>query len=754
MKPNVYVSMSDKISSGNHGKKMSYAGNVGRSTVGPASDAIAKSWRAYDKADHRKSPSRSKSLMSAGSRRASVEEPKGTWTDAEVDIIKTPIMRKRSGKAGTSIFSMDVDPNTVMDDLLGLGIKLDKGRVERMQKSLNTRSNLETARRLAAKKRAVVEGKLSHYDYEKESTNAYDDLQVSRSFASTYSAHKGFMPLNSKRVAEIVRDIDNRTGALKASSRKIMFKIIDTLQVEYKRQADDFLLKLLDIPPTISKRQMAKNKGYVKTLLEDDSKRYLDLTSFMTGILNILPSANQSDIVMLFSLLSERMRQMDEDGRVWVMIVCVDVVGFLCLLTNASHEQRRSFANSNSKVSNDVEFWSDKRHKVFNKPTNHPTVAKGVPNFSNRNMSMRPREEFGTLGGKAESTNEKFDDLLKTWNEIEDRSRHRRTAVPDLLGSPRHSHSGKSYGALNKEITHDRSVYSVEHALASPRKSPAKPARHSHLTMEKEQIQKKHPKLYDTIELIKKQGHDGVGVAAVLGASPSTAKAKVEKLKNGYQKLQNEEQNSTTVAAALGKSEDMVGRGVRWENAVLKREARESGYALSSPPDINTTPSEVTTSSSDAKENIYSKSNTVTGASEPSSVTIASVSPTVSNMSPMAKEDPSQSISTNKPSPSPLRSKSAPSRHAALRGDGDDPRFVSYGSFSRDTVSNSSNYSVAKALVSPREHQPTKGSYTFLETEQYQKKKDHLNNRNHIAYMANKGVGVFQALSYQVTSPK
>ena len=640
--------------------------------------------------------------VSATSRKKSVAREKWSGSESMGVPAQEPIMRKRTIKDGSSIFSTDVDAHEVLEDLLGLGIKLDKNQVLRMQQSLNTRSRLETARKLANERREALDG---NYTEDPKATIARSDLALSRSYASTYSAHKGFMPLNSKRVAELVRDIDNRTGALKADSRAAMKLLIDKLQVEYKRNADTFVLRLLNITDGVARRGMARSKSYTKDLLKDDSNRFLDMTAFTNGVINIVADAEHEDTVMLFSLLSERMRQMDEDGRVWTMIVCVDVVGFLCLLGHASTENRRSFANKTSKAANDVEFWSDKRHNFTNKPTLHPAEPKAVSQASNRGMSVRPRTEFGAVGGNSEQSN--FIEKLKPWSEREHERINARDTVPALINSPVRKRDGQSYGILNKEYC-NRDRYSVEEALASPRKTPFRPERNSHTVFENEQYQKKDPQLLDQMSDIKKMGTDGVGMHQAMGTKAATSLAGVEKVRNGFASLEREEKNLTTVAGALGNArEDFIGRSVAWQDKKCKQ---LSDYTLPVPPEI---PSSSGTT------------DAVTPAPEPAAAAAA----------PPAAAPPAASS---------IEGRNVVKHESPIRQ-------RSWGTFSRDTVSDRSQYSVSTALASPRfsNKKPEGNSRFHLEVEQYQRKPAAgLNNYNSITRQGQQGVGVFQCMNY------
>jgi hypothetical protein len=623
-----------------------------------------------------------------------------------------PIMRRRSEKKGSSIFSTDVDAHEVMDDLLGLGIKLDKNQVERMQQSLNTRTRLETARHMANERRSALDGCFTA-SVDKSKRDAQTDLAMSRSYAATYSAHKGFMPLNSKRVAELVRDIDNRTGRLKADSRSIMNKTIDALQVQYKRNADDFVNKLLNVPAAISKRGMAASKQFTKTLLNDDTKRFLDLTSFINGVLNVIPTLAQNNIVMLFSLLSERMRQLDADGRVWTMVVCVDVVGFLCLLDHASLDKRRSFAHKTSKASNDVEFWSDKRHSFTNKPTLNPAEAKAIPQASNRGMSVRPRGEFGAVGGNSDLSS--FNCMLKSSAQIENDRIAGRDSIPALLTQAvrKGPAPNQAFGHLKKEYT-TRAEYNVEDALMSPRKSAASPSKNSHTHLENEQYQKKG--LLDQTHDIKRMAHNGVGIASAMGR-PETCKG--EPPKNSFASLKREEYNKDSVASALGSArEDFIGRSVRWEErvaakntaAVVAGGGRGGGnqYELVAPKDLPGAPT------------------TPGAANVPPPGTPAAAAAAAA---PVINVEGRNMIKDS----SPIRQKS-------------------YGTLDKDVVSDRAQYSASTALASPRfsNKVPETNSRFFIEKEQFQHKSTVLlDSARAIAHQSNHGVGVFQCMNYQ-----
>jgi len=654
---------------------------------------------------------------SAGSRVEPGSIRRGTWGGGsrtpEYDT-QEPIMRKRSDKKGSSIFSRDVDAHEVMDDLLGLGIKLDKAQVSRMQNSLNTRTRLETARKLANERRSALEGKLS---YSQNKVKTDKDLALSRSYASTYSAHKGFMPLNSKRVAELVKDIDNRTGKLKADSRAIMNRVIDALQVEYKRNADVFVLKLLDVPAGASKRGMTKSKEFTKTLLKDDGNRFLDLTAFSNGILNVLPDIPNNEVIMLFSLLSERMRQMDEDGRVWTMVVCVDVVGFLCLLDHASLDKRRSFAHKTSKAANDVEFWSDKRYSFSNKGTLNPAEAKAIPQPSNRGMSVRPRQQFGAVGGNSDLSS--FNDMLRTSTEIEAARIAQRDSVPSLLNNDVRKASDKSYGALNKEYS-TSAQYGVEEALKSPRKNAlATPRKATY--MYSEQFQKKDKHLHDKAE-IARMALDGVGMAQAMGATEAATKvAGIQKPGSSFATLQREEYNMDSIASALGAArEDFIGRSVRWEQTAQERAnrttARESDFQLALPKDLP-----------------------LAGGSEPATPG-ANQPPPPPPAAQAAQPQNTQTQTQTQAQGRNVVKDSSPIRHK------------SFGIYDKDVKSNREQYSASTALASDRfsNKAPEKNSRFFMEVEQFQHKpKQLLSNYNDIVRQSKQGVGVFQCMNYQ-----
>ena len=705
-----------------------------------------------------------------------------------------PIMRKREGKKTTSIFSTEVDVHEVMEDLAGIGIKLNPNQIERMQKSLNKQTNLEKLKSWAKNQQNELNDILHGISPQKKSRD--DDLELSRTYSSTYSDHKGFMALDSNRASQIVTDMKSRVSSFKASSRSLMVKTIDALQVEYVRSPDTFVLKLLDLPLSSSKN---KTKGFTKDiLLSNDSNRFLEMGPFTTGIQKILPNVSKSDASLLFSLLSERMREIDETGRVWTMVVCVDVIGFLCVLGHAAMEVRRCFSNKASKTANDVEFWSDKRKPVYNKASEHPAPTQAhLSQPSNRRMSFIPKNKYGLIGGTGtggsgtgasatftpRNNNNRFssyssgalDGELRYWNEIE-HEMSTRPSVSELLGSPNRKqvglpgNYGNSFGALNRDTLSDQAQWAVSDAMYSPRKMNNKtgviekgyqnyttslqsPTKNPKNIIEKKEFDYSKP--LDHFSSIAQQGIDGVIVKDVLhhpSSSSGTVGGDVGKRDVSFQQLQNEEYNSTTVAAALGqKREDLIGRGVAWsEKWEKKTNGNRNKNNIRNTNTTNIGNAVVHTSTDDLRL-VTSNNDDVRPLNKldeafSSSYNNNNNNNNIENISSIGNHEFTKSTTTTRPSTAPSSSSSP--TVSELR-----PK--SYGKYDRDVKSTHKQYSIGESMNfgtgrgTVEAGKPGKQSLNFMSHEQYQHKDKHLlSNYNEIIHQSKKGVGVFQCMNY------
>jgi len=329
--------------------------------------------------------------------------------------------------------------------------------------------------------------------------------------------------------------------------------------------------------------------------------------------------------------------------------------------------------------------------------------------------------------------------MLKSWNQVETERVAERESVPALINSPVRKHGGKSWGQLNREEYSTKEQYSIADALKSPRRDgfqTQKPEKSSRFAFEVEQYQRKDPKQLETLSDIKTQDTIGVGVFDRLGGKAATSAPGVDKSVNSYHQLRNEEHNKTTVAQALGgRREDNIGRTAKWE--ANRNAGRDSMSYLLGAPQAPTARAGRGDGSSESVSRITSSSNA---------------------SAEMHLSDAPTPTSQSAPSPAAAAAQIQSKHRVETRDDGPTRR-VSFGAFSSDVVSNRAQYSTGQALMSPRggylENKPEKNSRFFMEQEQYQHKSPKLySNPNDIARQSRQGVGVFQAMSYQVEAAK